>query len=295
MNKNTPFLLLAFFLSTVGVVIIIYFSVEDHFNDGSFKIDTTLASAYGNFIGGLVGPIFSFAGILLIYHTIVEQRKLFQIQQFEVKFFELLRIHRDNIANMKHVSPASKTAKSFDGIRVFIKMKTQLIKLQNHFKESNINLKDSKSLVFIFFYYGVSKNEIKEISSILNIFISDSKFVDVLLEFVRSFKTKYNVKLLYFGGHKSRLDPYIKNLEEMIYCIVSNNQLSSSQKQNYFNIIRAQITYHELYILKLYCDSLSIVYNEYLKEKLSDRKAVFVEFVNKMETSNIFNIELNEK
>lgn len=80
-------------LAAVGLFLVIYFSSAKAFNDGTGLLNPSLASNYSDFIGGLVGPIFSLAGFLLLFETIVAQREAiskqqnaFEIQQFETKF-----------------------------------------------------------------------------------------------------------------------------------------------------------------------------------------------------------------
>jgi len=75
------------------------------FNDWSFKSDPQLFANYGDFIGGLVGPLFTLAGFFLIFKTFraqqvtieqqekvrIDQQKVFEQERFETTFFNLLK------------------------------------------------------------------------------------------------------------------------------------------------------------------------------------------------------------
>lgn len=124
MMKNVSFLLVtSIFLSMVGVGLIIYFGFNNSFNDGSGIVDSELASRFGSFISGIVGSIFTLVGFLLLYQTILEQRKQFNIQQFESKLFELIKYHRDNVSEILYTPSSYKEEKDISGRNVFIELK----------------------------------------------------------------------------------------------------------------------------------------------------------------------------
>lgn len=80
MKRFTWTTFFGFALAAIGIVLIVIFSFSKAFNDGSGELNPGLANNFGGFIGGLVGPIFSLAGFLLLYETIVAQRVSFEIQ-----------------------------------------------------------------------------------------------------------------------------------------------------------------------------------------------------------------------
>ena len=55
----------------------------------------------GDFIGGVVGTFFSLAGFLILILTLSEQIKFANKERFESKFFDLLKLHRENIQEMQ--------------------------------------------------------------------------------------------------------------------------------------------------------------------------------------------------
>lgn len=74
---------------------------------GSQEVKYDVTGQIGDFIGGVVGTIISAAGFYFLYLTLrdqrlasEEQRKAFERERFESRFFDLLKIHRDNVSQM---------------------------------------------------------------------------------------------------------------------------------------------------------------------------------------------------
>lgn len=71
-------------------------------------VDLEKFAQIGDFIGGFVGTIFSFVGLIILIDTLRSQlndskvnRELVQIQQFENTFYELLNLHNRNIEKIE--------------------------------------------------------------------------------------------------------------------------------------------------------------------------------------------------
>src|SRR5690606_19147448 len=58
------------------------------------------AAQLGDFVGGFIGTVFTLISILLLYSTLKEQRIASTIEKFETKYFELIKIHRENVNEM---------------------------------------------------------------------------------------------------------------------------------------------------------------------------------------------------
>lgn len=61
----------------------------------------------GDTLGGVIGPIIAFIGVILTFFAFYiqyeannVQRKALFMDQFESKFFELIRMHRENVARI---------------------------------------------------------------------------------------------------------------------------------------------------------------------------------------------------
>jgi len=82
---------------------------------GGGQLDMAATGQVGDFIGGLVGTIISGAGFLFLYLNLTEQRTAANKQQLntdklnessfkerlESKFFDLVKMHRDNVTELK--------------------------------------------------------------------------------------------------------------------------------------------------------------------------------------------------
>jgi hypothetical protein len=100
--------IIAILIIMLGVCLIVYFIFALPFNDGSGVRDADLFSAFGDFIGGFVGSLFSLSGFLLLVETFKAQRETMRIQnqdidfqhaamlqeRFETTFFNLLQVQQ---------------------------------------------------------------------------------------------------------------------------------------------------------------------------------------------------------
>jgi hypothetical protein len=73
------------------------------------KIEYGITGQIGDFIGGVIGTIFSAAGFYFLYLTLNEQRVAFinqriefKKERFESNFFDLVKLHRDNVLELKY-------------------------------------------------------------------------------------------------------------------------------------------------------------------------------------------------
>src|SRR5688572_27899282 len=55
----------------------------------------------GDFIGGVVGTVFSLAGFFILVLTLTEQTKFANKERFESKFIDLLKLHRENVKELE--------------------------------------------------------------------------------------------------------------------------------------------------------------------------------------------------
>jgi len=59
----------------------------------------------GDFIGGIGGTLFSLSGFVLLYLSFASQRESSEKQQIEGRFFELIKLHRENTLEMEYLDP----------------------------------------------------------------------------------------------------------------------------------------------------------------------------------------------
>jgi hypothetical protein len=271
MKKLTWTTIVGFGLSLLGLVLIIYFAFSKAFNDGSGNLNANLASNFGSFVGGIIGPIFSLAGFVLLYETIVAQRSsfdaqqnAFQIQQFETKFFELIKFHRDNVAQMVHRVPGEKD-KIYDGARVFIEINSQfqkIYKITREFVNSSQLVSDEYkenaaiNIAYLILFFGVSKRARPDLEHFFAKYGYDKSLTDSIVNELYKKKAEYNPNVVYYGGHQVRLGHYFRHLFQTVKFVDKAAFLEPMQKYDYVKTLRAQLTQHELAIFFL--NSLSI-------------------------------------
>lgn len=243
--------LLAILLSLIGITVIIFISFNRSFNDGSYIVNPDLASKYGSFIGGLVGSLFSLAGIFLLFETLVAQRKAVNLQQFENRLFELIKFHRENVSRMEMRLPYEND-RIINGPAVFVELKNQfeeilgLVSLLAD-EETLKAEKDIKGqriqLAYVFFFYGVSKPAKSIIQKILS--GSNQDLIEIIYEELRKRKTVYDCETVYYGGHQHRLGHYFRHLYQLFMYVNKSEDIRKEDKYDYAKIIRGQLSTFE--------------------------------------------------
>ena len=254
--KRNWILTASFILSVIGVALMIIYACITSFNDWSWIIKPELASQYGSFISGIVGSLFTLVGFLLIYETIRRQRINFEKQQFESKFFEMVRYHRENVDLMNYKTSYSKEEKIVTGRQVFVELKKQCVDIVIEIKQiikKNDTWTDIEynkrilEIAFLIIYFGVGKRTKETLESILIKYIPEQK--DLLISELRKKKTKYNDKIVFYGGHQSKLGNYFRHLYHTVKFVDKTDFLSENEKESYIKILRAQLTNYEQAIL----------------------------------------------
>lgn len=82
-------------------VFIVCICVDGYTFWGHSDIKFDVTGQVGDFIGGVIGTIISAAGFYFLYLTFNEQRTSFERERLESKFFDLIKLHRENVAEMK--------------------------------------------------------------------------------------------------------------------------------------------------------------------------------------------------
>jgi len=175
--------LLTWILLLISAGMIIYFIGSLWFDGmriwGSEKIEYEKTGQVGDFIGGVIGTLINAAAFYFLYLTLQEQRivsnaqrtaifdqkNAFEKERLETDFFEMLKLHRDNVGELKKDAFENNTTKTHEArkviqlivsdilicreeIKAFYRMKTEANiyvpefarKLKAAFKYSNPNV-----------------------------------------------------------------------------------------------------------------------------------------------------------
>lgn len=114
-NNTTTETIVAWILIGIGGISIIYFMFARPFNDGSGVRNPELFGWFGDFIGGVIGSVFTIASIILLIATLKAQREAIKSQnegmtfqqralsqeRFENTFFNLLQVQQTIRSDIK--------------------------------------------------------------------------------------------------------------------------------------------------------------------------------------------------
>ena len=241
------------YLVEVAIVAIGLAAVNGIFFAKAFRQTSTVsreaAGQLGSFVGGYVGSVFSLTGVVLLFSTLRNQRRASQLANFENKYFELIKMHRDNVAE-SDLQGAS-------GRKLFVLLIRELrcaLEIVREVAEQHKQILDQRGMMRVAYYclfFGVGPNSSRMLKMSLADF--DMTFVDALEATLNNSETKKRIrverKLRYtpFEGHQSRLGHYYRHLYQMVQYV--DRQTLSIDKYDYVKTIRAQLSTHEQALL----------------------------------------------
>lgn len=252
-------------ITFVGLVIIsLVFLAKVYRETDTLNIEG--AAQLGDFVGGFIGTIFTLISVLLLYSTLKDQRTASTIEKFETKYFELIKIHRENVAEMG--------LKEHFGKKIFVMLIREFreilkitIKIAKEC-EQNFEPKELFIISYYALFFGVGPNSSRMLKASLTNY--DNIFVDKFEKALNNKDTKAQIqqdkKLKYtpFEGHQSRLGHYYRHLYQSV-CYV-DKQTSDIDKYEYVKTLRAQLTTHEQALLYINC--LTIIGDVWWEKKL---------------------------
>jgi hypothetical protein len=199
-----------------------------------------------NTIGGIIGPIVGFFGVLITFIAFYFQIPQISLQKFENNFFELLKLHRENVAEFNY--------RGLEGRNVILKITEEFFEIMEvvHYcmikQKINLSEKDLANISYTILFFGTDKkfNDILK-----NIFKKYSKYVNLINEIIGNLcmKEKYIDKYMYYNGHQTRLGHYYRHLIKVVLYVHDSRLLSKQQKVDYVNILRAQLSNYEQILL----------------------------------------------
>jgi hypothetical protein len=224
-------------------------------------VDPATAGVLGDFVGGYVGSYFALISIVLLYSTLKSQRKAYQLQSFEAKYFELIKMHRENVAELE--------IQGTEGRKLFVLMIRELRSLLEVVKAvataqgQTLTQRERMHIAYYCFFFGTGPNSSRMLRQSLSGF--NPSFIDTLERELDLPETKKKAsdakKLLFvpFEGHQSRLGHYYRHLYQAVRYV--DQQIIDIDKYEYVKTIRAQLTTHEQALLLL--NSLTPIGNDW--------------------------------
>lgn len=262
--------------------------------------DFSQSGQVGDTIGGLMNPFIAIAGVIVTglafyiqYKANLQQRELFeleqkesksqlqdqidnqnkqnQIQQFESQFYEMVKLHRENITEMKIngydfeefgvLANLKKFEKTTEGRKVFVVMKTEFECILGLYAKDNKLDKTGFQKCYRLFFSGLDEYE--------KAFPNETIFIEMLKkarrnhenpikqsittnkdrkEFLPYCKLYFNYKP--FSGHSQRLGHYFRHLYLTVKSVANSKIVTDyEERMKYLRIMRAQLSNHEQILL----------------------------------------------
>ncbi len=208
------------------------------------ELNPTNASDFGSFIGGYLGTLFALVSVIFLYSTLKNQRRTSEIEKFETRFFELIRLHRDNVQEI--------TLKNQNGKKIFVLFIREFREIMK-IVEVNFEI-DKRQLIeisYLTFFYGTGPNSTRILKNALSRYNQEKvkSLIDDLESNKKKVKKERNFNYTPFEGHQSRLGHYYRHLFQSItYC---HKKKIDIDKYEYIKLIRAQLSNHEQALLFL--------------------------------------------
>lgn len=227
------------------------------------EINGKNAGQFGSFIGGYLGTIFSLTSVVLIYSTLKTQRLSSELEKFENRFFELITLHKNNVAEIGIGDEYGK--------KVFILLIREFREILKITKQVYKNTHPNKELIniaYLTFYFGLGPNSSRVLRSYLSKYNNEltETFIIELKSRQKNIKKNRKFKFRPIGGHQSRLGHYYRHLFQTISYV--HNKKIDLDKVEFVKIMRAQLSNHEQALLAL--NSLSDLGEDWNNTNLID-------------------------
>lgn len=250
-----------------------------------FGIDFNKTGPIGDTVGGLMNPFIALAGVsltfLAFYIQLIanrqqrisfrteldEQKEQFKKNQFENQFYEMIRLHKENVSEISITVKTSyysgreevKSEYQIVGREVFNLFLNEIKILykvaERVFSEGNQDFWLNKAYHMFFqgIDYDIKKQSAEDrfrvfIDELIEIREKNSVNQTSFNNVIYKYKIKpewYNYKL--FSGHSSLLAHYFRHLFITVKFVANQDEslISYSEKRKYLRILRAQLSNQE--------------------------------------------------
>lgn len=236
------------------------------------------ANELGDALGGTMGPFIAIAGVIFTFLAFYIQKiandeikEQFKKQQFEAQFYEMLKLHKENVNELElsakkryvaenFISPTGEYYK-YEGYkvtkrRVFYELNKEFEYILDCLKRSDLTTINEVNFykAYNIFFWGL-----KGYDNLASRFVLGStKFEDILFynQNIQYSKTLFSFNEIIkfdieaFKGHSDFLGHYYRHLFHTVKFVVYSPILKKrEEKLNYLRLLRAQLSNHEQIML----------------------------------------------
>lgn len=258
-NVNSNFVIkkMFSFIKIAGIVLLIILSIDIFIINSNYNISDF--GAFGDFMGGILNPIFMFLTLFALIITLIIQRQELRLSREEYKktsnslstqaientFFNILDLHHKITENIKININELELLKDESKVKALIKKNSALV---NSIALTSLTISGLK-------FFDYEKQKQKEFTDEEGIIIKGNAAFDVAINFI-SYETKEPKEMLkrykrlqddanHIFGH------YFRNLYQALKLIDRMEKKDEIEKRKYASILRAQLSANELTLLFL--------------------------------------------
>lgn len=149
-NEQTTFVKLIIIIIGLGFLVYLVAAVIKPAIEGFYfwnKTDYEKSAQIGDYLAGAVGTLFAFAGTIFIILTFREQNRETKRKRFEEIFYEMVRIHRENVSQMIYFKKNQNNKREFKNRQVIKEIVDEYKELYGDFRKlvKRWDLQDSLS------------------------------------------------------------------------------------------------------------------------------------------------------
>lgn len=255
MTKNKKHAWIKAYKLELSIAVVGLIAINLIFLPEAFRATNTVnpqgAAQLGDFVGGYVGTFFALLSVVLLTKTLKSQQESASFLNFETKYFELLRLHRENVVELEVQGISSRKlfvvlVREFRSIHEIVAEVSKNHSL--HFSQLELI-----QISYHCLFFGTGPNSTRMLQSYLE---HKDEFVSTLINTLDNehIKTKVQKEKRFayvpFEGHQSRLGHYYRHLYQAIR-YVDDQEIDADKKYEYVKTIRAQLSNHEQALLLL--------------------------------------------
>ena len=152
----------------------------------STSVDPETAGQLGSFVGGYVGAFFALTGVVLLFRTLRNQVRVSELQGFENKYFELIKMHRANVAEMELQGDVGR--KVFVLLLRELRCALEIVRDVAARHKYELTAPQKMHITYYCLFFGVGPNSSRMLRISLSSF--DSAFVQAVEAELDSYETK---------------------------------------------------------------------------------------------------------